>query len=103
MSNDALTSPDIDAFIDAMWMEKGLSSNTLAAYRRDLSQFHEWLLQQGEAGIVDATRQSLQAYLVRACSAASRLAPRRDSCPVPGVSITTCCERGVFLLTRPWI
>jgi integrase/recombinase XerD len=63
MSKDDLNSPDIDAFIDAMWMEKGLSRNTLAAYRRDLSQFHEWLLQDGDTAILEATRQSLQAYL----------------------------------------
>lgn len=28
--------PDIDAFIDALWLEEGLSKYTLAAYRRDL-------------------------------------------------------------------
>ena len=28
---------DIDAFIDAVWLEDGLSANTLAAYRRDLT------------------------------------------------------------------
>lgn len=26
----------IDRFIDALWLEEGLSANTLAAYRRDL-------------------------------------------------------------------
>ena len=26
----------IDAFIDTLWLEDGLSRNTLAAYRRDL-------------------------------------------------------------------
>ncbi|GAB1261143.1 site-specific tyrosine recombinase XerD [Aurantivibrio plasticivorans] len=29
----------IDRYLDAMWMEKGLSVNTLASYRRDLEQF----------------------------------------------------------------
>ncbi|MGI9327293.1 MAG: site-specific tyrosine recombinase XerD [Pseudomonadales bacterium] len=29
--------PDITAFLDEIWMEAGLSENTLAAYRRDLS------------------------------------------------------------------
>ena len=33
----------IDAFIDALWLEDGLSPNTLAAYRRDLSLFAVWL------------------------------------------------------------
>ncbi len=33
----------IDAFIDALWLEDGLSKNTLAAYRRDLSLYAAWL------------------------------------------------------------
>lgn len=34
---------DIDAFIDAVWLEDGLAANTLAAYRRDLAAFAAWL------------------------------------------------------------
>jgi integrase/recombinase XerD len=34
---------DIDAFIDAVWLEDGLAANTLAAYRRDLTAFASWL------------------------------------------------------------
>jgi integrase/recombinase XerD len=37
----------IDTFIDALWLEEGLSRNTLAAYRRDLSLFGEWLTAKG--------------------------------------------------------
>jgi integrase/recombinase XerD len=33
----------IDAFIDAIWLEEGLSKNTLMAYRRDLKIFSQWL------------------------------------------------------------
>ena len=33
----------IDAFIDALWLEDGLSKNTLAAYRRDLTLYAYWL------------------------------------------------------------
>ena len=33
----------IDSFIDALWLEDGLSKNTLAAYRRDLSLYAVWL------------------------------------------------------------
>ena len=33
----------IDTFIDALWLEDGLSRNTLAAYRRDLSLYAVWL------------------------------------------------------------
>tara|TARA_B100000029_G_scaffold345288_1_gene337693 strand:- start:1765 stop:2667 length:903 start_codon:yes stop_codon:yes gene_type:complete len=33
----------IDGFIDSIWLEKGLSQNTLNAYRQDLSNFNNWL------------------------------------------------------------
>jgi len=41
--------PGIDAFIDALWLEEGLSKNTLAAYRRDLSLLARWLQARGVA------------------------------------------------------
>ncbi|MFT3814211.1 MAG: site-specific tyrosine recombinase XerD [Acidovorax sp.] len=48
----------IDAFIDALWLEDGLSRNTLAAYRRDLTLYAQWLEQP-----IDATEvRHLQAY-----------------------------------------
>ena len=54
----------IDRFIDALWIEDGLSANTLAAYRRDLSLYAGWLgASQGRA--LDATTEAdLQAYAV---------------------------------------
>ena len=39
----AQSQSDIDSFIDALWLEDGLSKNTLAAYRRDLSLYAQWL------------------------------------------------------------
>ena len=33
----------IDRFIDALWIEDGLAPLTLAAYRRDLSLYADWL------------------------------------------------------------
>ena len=33
----------IDGFIDNIWLEKGLSKNTLSAYRQDLINFSNWL------------------------------------------------------------
>ncbi|MBU6465784.1 MAG: site-specific integrase, partial [Burkholderiales bacterium] len=32
----------IDQFADALWLEDGLSRNTLAAYRSDLRHFAAW-------------------------------------------------------------
>src|SRR5438105_5797989 len=51
----------IDAFIDALWLEDGLSKNTLAAYRRDLALYAAWLAGQGRA--IDSTGEAdLNAY-----------------------------------------
>jgi len=54
----------IDRFIDAVWIEDGLSANTLAAYRRDLSIYGDWLAQTHERSL-DSTREAdLLAYSV---------------------------------------
>jgi len=51
----------IDRFIDALWLEEGLSKNTLSAYRRDLNLYVRWLDTQGKS--LDQTAESdLQAY-----------------------------------------
>ncbi|WP_428166931.1 site-specific tyrosine recombinase XerD [Diaphorobacter sp.] len=70
----------IDQFIDALWLEDGLSRNTLAAYRRDLTLYARWLAQQAPALSLDATEEHhLQAYFAarhaqtRATSANRRL------------------------------
>ena len=55
--------PEIERYIDAMWMEKGLSDNTLSSYRRDLRQFHEWLVKNRNSSVLRADRSQLQAYL----------------------------------------
>ncbi|NTV86843.1 MAG: site-specific tyrosine recombinase XerD [Burkholderiaceae bacterium] len=72
------SAPGIDLFIDALWLEDGLSPNTLAAYRRDLTQYAQWLGDQG--AVLDATTEHhLQQYFVarhaatRATSANRRL------------------------------
>ena len=56
------THPDIEHYIDAMWMERGLSDNTLSAYRRDLSQYQQWLALR-DSSILRADRADLQTYL----------------------------------------
>ncbi len=40
---------DIDLFVDALWLEDGLSRNTLAAYRGDLGRLARWLQPRGSA------------------------------------------------------
>ena len=51
----------IDAFIDALWLEEGLSKNTLSAYRRDLALYSTWLLAHARA-LNDTTEADLSRY-----------------------------------------
>jgi integrase/recombinase XerD len=53
----------IDLFLDALWLEDGLARNTLAAYRRDLTLYAQWLAQQQPPLVLDATAEHhLQGY-----------------------------------------
>ncbi len=52
----------IERFADALWMERGLSENTLAAYRNDLSGLAGWLAGTGRQ-LLTAHREDLLAYL----------------------------------------
>lgn len=65
MSAEELRSGDlalIESFLDSLWMERGLSENTLNAYRSDLTAVSNWL---GEVGrdLLTAGREDLLAYL----------------------------------------
>jgi len=52
----------INAHLDALWLERGLSENTLAAYRRDLTAVQSWLAQR-QVGLESASAQDLQEYM----------------------------------------
>lgn len=53
----------IDTFLDRLWMEYGLSENTLSAYRSDLRGLLQWLQGQGNADLLAVERDDLQGYL----------------------------------------
>ena len=53
----------LDAFIDALWLEDGLSRNTLESYRRDLRQCDRWLRAHGASGLHAALKPDLLRYL----------------------------------------
>jgi len=57
-----LDHPLIDRFLDAQWLEKGLSPHTRAAYRSDLGHFHTWLQARGVA-LEQAGRDSILDHL----------------------------------------
>ena len=76
----------IDRFIEALWIEDGLSAQTLAAYRRDLELYARWLA-VGQDRDIDATRESdLLAYMAerhaatRATTANRRLSVFKRYC-----------------------
>lgn len=52
----------IERFLDALWLERGLSENTLTAYRSDLQGLAQWLREQ-ELGLLGAARHDLLRYL----------------------------------------
>jgi integrase/recombinase XerD len=52
----------IDAFLDGLWLEQGVSDNTLAAYRRDLSAWAQRLGEEG-ACLLAPGAASLTAWL----------------------------------------
>jgi len=53
----------VERFADALWMERGLSANTLAAYQSDLRAFAAWLKAERASGLVQARRLDLLDYL----------------------------------------
>lgn len=52
----------VKRFADALWLEDGLSANTLAAYRRDLSSLAGWLAREAGKGLLAASEVDLLAY-----------------------------------------
>ena len=52
----------IDQFLDAIWMERGLSVNTLGAYRADLVSLRKWLAKR-DTSLIYATRSDLLAFI----------------------------------------
>jgi|TARA_B110000977_G_scaffold97130_1_gene128010 integrase/recombinase XerD len=73
----------LEAFIDHLWIEYGLSKNTLSAYRADLVQLERWLAQSG-SDLLKAQRHELLGFLsdkvsagIKASSAARLLSSIR--------------------------
>jgi integrase/recombinase XerD len=61
----------IDRFLDAVWMERGLSPNTLSAYRADLTALDRWLQTRGCAA-VQAKRADVLAFIEFRVAAGAR-------------------------------
>ncbi len=76
----------IDKYIDALWLEKGLSDNTRESYRRDLSAFSQWLQPRG-ATLMAADETLLGEYM------AYRLAPSKSP---RSAARSLSCLRGFY-------
>lgn len=68
----------VEAYLDALWMERGLAENTLSAYRTDLNGFAAWLSDRN-AGLASATRAHVLEYLAGLATAPPRSIARRLS------------------------
>lgn len=55
MDNNTL----IAAYLDALWLEKGLSDNTLASYRSDLMKFAQWLDESKKKPLLKTERSDI--------------------------------------------
>lgn len=62
----------IERFADQVWMERGLSRNTLAAYRSDLRHCARWVGDSYGLGLVQARPEHLLGYLAAAVDAGVR-------------------------------
>tara|TARA_R110002049_G_scaffold152518_1_gene316563 strand:+ start:912 stop:1823 length:912 start_codon:yes stop_codon:yes gene_type:complete len=51
----------LQPFLDSLWLESGLSKNTVAAYQRDLVAFSAWL-HQFDTDLIAATRNDILRY-----------------------------------------
>lgn len=69
----------IDSYLDALWMEKGLSQNTLDSYRRDLTQFERWLQAQDNV-LLGVAQGDILSYLSTRRKHSARSSARLLSC-----------------------
>ena len=62
----------IDLFLDTIWMERGLSKNTLAAYRADLTALARWLKSRDETHLAEAERADILAFIAERAEKGAR-------------------------------
>ena len=69
---------EIERFLDALWMERGLSQNTLSAYRNDLLTFAKWLV-KNNSSLLNVSSIDLHKYLSEQGIKSARSTARRLS------------------------
>lgn len=68
---------DIDEFCDTLWLEDGLSKNTLEAYRRDLTLFATWLTAEHQTSLTVASVEHISGYMYTQQASKASSANRR--------------------------
>jgi integrase/recombinase XerD len=63
--------PALQRFLDAVWMERGLSANTLAAYKADLTALGRWL-EDHDSALLKATRTEILGFIAARVEGGSR-------------------------------
>ena len=53
-----------ERYLDGVWLERGLSKNTLLSYRHDLKQLAQWAAGSGK-GLLDLGKGDLQQFLAK--------------------------------------
>jgi len=53
----------LDEFSDTLWLEDGLSRNTLESYRRDINKLAAWLEQDRKIDLLQCTHADIQGFL----------------------------------------
>ena len=84
----------VKAHLEHLTVERGLSANTLAAYRRDLSRYRVFLDTRGRANLGDVDRSDISAFLASLQGGAASSAAR-----------TMSAVRGLhrFALSEGWV
>lgn len=75
----------IAKYLRHLSIERGLSHNSLAAYRRDFARYGEWLAEQGIDDLSAVTPETISSY-VAALASATRAAADDSEPPVPAYS-----------------
>jgi integrase/recombinase XerD len=78
VSVDAQSQALIEAFIDALWLERGLAQNSLQAYRADLIRFARWLAPEQQS-LLGVSREQVLAFLAEQSESSARTVARRLS------------------------
>jgi Site-specific recombinase XerD len=82
----------IDAFLDALWLEKNLGENTLAAYRQDLLQLCSALAEQ-DADLLSADAGMLARILGQKLQSGAAMRSVARCCPASAVFMLMRCVR----------